>query len=183
VSVVIAVSGSLRSGKTTLARALAETLGCPRASFGDYVRSKAQEAGLGHDRATLQDLGEQLIEIEGWRAFCENTIALAGAGAHTVPLVVDGVRHVTALDALRELFAPVRVVLAHVDAGDEQARITRLEDDATYERPLEAIEAHSTERDAKQLLPDQADLHVSASDGVEAACREVMSWLRANGLT
>jgi hypothetical protein len=183
VSVVIAISGSLRSGKTTLALALAETLQCPRASFGDYVRSKADEAGLGHDRATLQDLGERLIELEGWQAFCEHTLGNAGANGHTAPLVVDGLRHAPALYALREIFAPVRVVLTHVNAGDEQARTRRLEPDASDERPIAAIEAHSTERDTKQLLPGLADLHISASGGVDVACQETMSWLRANGLT
>lgn len=182
-SVVIGISGSLRSGKTTLALALAETLRCPRASFGDYVRSKADEVGLGHDRATLQDLGEQLIELEGWQAFCEHTLRNAGANRHTAPLVVDGVRHAPAIYALRELFAPVRVVLAHVNTADEQARTIRLEQDASDERPIDAIEAHSTERDTKQLLPGLADLHISASGGVDAVCQEAMSWLRANGLT
>jgi hypothetical protein len=178
---VIAISGRLRAGKTTLAHCLAEVLSCPQASFGDYVRAKASERGLPDDRATLQDLGERLIANEGWPAFCEHALALAGAGPGTVPIVVEGVRHVDALSTLRELFAPVRVVLVHIDA-DEHVRSARMQHEIQGEKQLTAVEGHSTEQDTKSLLPGVADLVVSGLAGKDVACETVISWLREEDL-
>jgi cytidylate kinase len=178
---VIAISGRLRAGKTTLAHGLAEALGCPQASFGDYVRAKAREQGLADDRATLQDLGERLIAEEGRPAFCEHTLGLVGAGRDTVPLVVEGVRHADALSTLRELFAPVRVVLVHIETA-EQVRRARMQEEVDGEAQLAAVEDHSTEQDSKVLLPGAADVVVSGLAGTEVARDAVVSWLREEKL-
>jgi cytidylate kinase len=181
-SPVIAISGRLRAGKTTLAVAIAEALRCPRASFGDYVRTIAEHEGIPQDRATLQDLGERLIAEEGLRAFCEHTLARAGTDARDTLLVVEGVRHLDVLTTLRDLFTPTQVVLVYVQAGEESQRIARVRYDAGGDAGLAAVEAHSTEHDAENLLPAAANLTIHASDGAAAACEAVLAWLRAQRL-
>jgi dephospho-CoA kinase len=181
-SCVVAISGRLRSGKTSLALAVAEALGYRRASFGDYVRASADRQGLPHDRATLQELGAQLIAEQGWAAFCENALAEAGLAGVKTAVVVEGVRHLDAIRTLRELFAPARVVLVHVDPDDEQQRLARVRGETGGDESLDSVERHSTERDAKDLLPAEADLIIRAGDGVDAARDGVLTWLSSRQL-
>ncbi len=181
-SVVVAISGQLRAGKTTLAVSLADALECPRASFGDYVRASAKRRGIPQDRVTLQDLGERLIAEEGWPRFCEHTLAQAGTNARQAPLVVEGVRHLDALTALRELLAPTRVVLVYVEPDNEEQRVARVRSEADGDAELAAVEEHSTERDTKDVLRDAADMTVHADGGANAACEAVLAWLGAERL-
>ena len=62
-SQVIAIAGGIGSGKSTIARALADYFKCPIASFGDYVRGVAELRGREANRRELQEIGEQLLPI------------------------------------------------------------------------------------------------------------------------
>jgi cytidylate kinase len=171
-SIVICFSGGIGSGKTTLARAVAARLGARVASFGDYVRAEATSRGIGHDRAALQDLGETLIDEMGWPAFCR--AVLEGAGwSPGRSLVVDGVRHVAALDGIRTCVAPTPTKLVFVDASrdDRQARV-----DVLRGKPdnLERAEGHSTEQDVKDKLQLVADLTLPGTATPEELVEKVV---------
>src|SRR5437870_2728091 len=104
---IVAFAGRIASGKSAVSRAVAERYAVDRVSFGDAVRGEAARLGLGESRATLQDLGEELIGA-GWDAFCSLvTDQVQWDGLR--PLVVDGVRHLGAIDALRRRAAPSRL--------------------------------------------------------------------------
>jgi dephospho-CoA kinase len=171
---VVAIAGRTSSGKSTLARRLADSLGWPVAAFGAYVRSEARRLNLDTRRETLQELGVELVETVGWNAFVQATLKAAGI----VPrdhrgYVVEGVRHREALVSLRALAAPLPVILVYLEVSDK-VRDDRLRSRGVSVQRGRAWELHSTEGDIGQILRLEADLVVLSS---EDACRTVMSYL------
>jgi cytidylate kinase len=66
---IIGIAGPIASGKSTLARGLAQVFSLKLIGFGEYVRHEAQARGLDvADRRVLQDLGQSL----GTRAMQES---------------------------------------------------------------------------------------------------------------
>ena len=115
-TIVLGFSGPIASGKTTISMKLAKHLGCPRVSFGDYVRKVASERGLDVlSRDVLQNVGESLIR-EGWKKFCSSVLEQVKWEPGGT-LVVDGVRHKEALTNLKELTAPSKMFLIYVTAS------------------------------------------------------------------
>jgi dephospho-CoA kinase len=170
---VICFSGGIGSGKTEVSRRVAAQLGWTRASFGDYVRGVALARGLAGDRAELQAIGEELV-AGGIISFCRSVLADARWSAG-LPLVVDGIRHLEALEAVRQLVAPLVVALVHLGTPDE-VRIARL----MKSRPEDAeqigdLDKHSTEIQVKQSLPSVADLVLDGSLGVDELTAAVVA--------
>ena len=145
--IVFGIAGQIGSGKSTFARSLAEALRCEMASFGSYVRSEANRRDYSDDRETLQDLGQDLLELAGAEDFCmamldnqTNTFAPGGS------LVIDGVRHLKVADALEELVRPSLFVLVFMKV-DDKVRAHRL---ASRGAQLEMADRHATEQDVPQ---------------------------------
>lgn len=175
---VIALSGRTKAGKSTIAQALAEQLGWPSASFGDYVRNEARRAGRPDDRETLQELGAELIVRLGWDEFCRRTLAHGGIEHGPTPCVVEGVRHLDALQGLRQVVQPLPVYLVHLDVVDEE-RDRRLASEGVSAERGAAWERHSTERDVAEALPDRADLRVAVEETPERPVAAITDWLQA----
>jgi len=153
--IVVAISGGIGSGKTSLASALVEHWKVPHASFGAFVRSEAAERGVPIDREHLQDLGETLIREFGWDKFCRATLQ-AGGWTTGATAVVEGVRHEAAFDAISKIVSPTRCVLVFIDA-DFKLREQRLVG-GSLGQDLAKAEAHSTEQDVKSRLRERANL-------------------------
>jgi dephospho-CoA kinase len=156
--IVIGVAGGIGSGKTEFARVLATRIDARSVSFGDFVRSKAAERGLENTRESLQELGERLIAEMGWEAFATSVITPWDRTGH---LVVDGVRHVDAVLAVRAAVmpAPFRLVYLDVDVDTRKMRLTERPSDA---RDLSKWDAHPTEREVHSTLQSMADLVLDA---------------------
>src|SRR4051812_35017375 len=117
----IGISGRIGAGKSTVAQELAALLGWPEVSFGNHVRAAASERGLGTDRAVLQDLGQRLIDERGFDAFVADVLT-AAAIDHGQPFVIEGIRHVGALDALTRV-CNGDILLAYLEApAEDRAR-------------------------------------------------------------
>lgn len=173
---VIALSGRPGSGKSTLARALADALCWPCVSSGNYVRQVAAHQGLPDTRENLQQLGESIIENEGIATFGQ-LVLTAGGWSPGQPVVIEGVRHVSFLAALRALVVPLRLWHVHVQAG-ELVRHARLRARGTGEIDrLETIEGHSTEADVPGKLRGLADLIIDADRPLESLIRIVVAAL------
>ena len=72
---LICLSGSIASGKTTLAEALQVAFPCSaRLAFGDVVRRRVLIAKREPTRRNLQDMGLQLI-AEGWSPFVDDLLS------------------------------------------------------------------------------------------------------------
>jgi len=173
--VVIGFSGRIKSGKTTISKAVAESLGIEHASFGDFVRYEATRRGVDPEsRHNLQAIGESLIEERGWPQFCRDVLQHAG-WKHSHPIIVDGIRHVNAVNALLDIVSPLPFFLVHIQL-EEQKRIQRLVDqDFDAQRQLDS---HSTERDVKNLLPGMADLIVNCNHAIEDIVAAVASTIQ-----
>lgn len=177
-TMVLAISGHIAAGKSQLAKALAELLMWPRASFGDYIRAQARDRNLGSEREALQQLGDELIGELGWPEFCRRTLVYAELDLNQTPCIIEGIRHIEALKTLRRLFAPVPVRLIHVTAPLE-IRVARLSSAGVGVARAHAWELHSTESDAREILPSAADLIVSSDD---YAAMTVLAWVREHDI-
>jgi adenylate kinase family enzyme len=159
---VVAIAGRTRAGKTTLAAALAGELGWPSASFSSYVRAEAGRRGIEERRRSLQDLGASMIETMGPRAFVEGMFENAGLTVvEHAPLLIEGIRHLTVLEALRDVSAPVPTQLIYLRVSDAE-RNRRLAGEGISAREGEEWEEHSTEQDVLHGLEGQADLVIAA---------------------
>ncbi|HEX3955938.1 MAG TPA: hypothetical protein VHZ03_04815 [Trebonia sp.] len=119
---IICISGEIASGKSTLARALAEYLHHSAIrSFGDVVRHQALKEGKPLDRATLQAVGVSLIAA-GWPSFINSL--LEDLPSRVEFLIVEGVRHREAVDeiASRNLSQELLTVYLQVDQHLQSAR-------------------------------------------------------------
>ena len=155
-SFVACFSGGIGSGKTTLANAVGERLGLKVASFGGFVRRIAGTRGVPEERQALQALGEALITEMTFDGFCHAVLVAAG-WVEGGSVVVDGIRHVAAFDAIKRLVEPVSVKLFFVDVPRE-VRQARAEGGQRSEgTDLAKADAHSTEQDVHGALRDLAD--------------------------
>lgn len=175
-TVAVGFAGAIGSGKTTIATTLHQLLGGVFVSFGDYVRAEAQRCGLAESRETLQDLGESLIAERGWDGFCQDTLAYFG-WHHGNPVVIDGVRHVEVVSALRRLVSPGRFALVFVTTA-EGVRLDRLKTEGLSEdRQCARVEAHSTESQVRGPLAGIAELIVDGALPANNNARTIVRWL------
>lgn len=152
---IIALSSQIGAGKSTLGHELSRAFGIPRISFGKYVRSVARKRGLPESRTVLQEIGQSLVEADTFGFTRSVLSSLWKNGA-----VVDGIRHVQVLQAIREIVAPIPILLVYVDV-DEPIRRQRLAQRGMRPEEIEAADNHSTEQQVRQALRKAAALHVS----------------------
>lgn len=155
---IIALSGALGSGKSSVSQALATRLNWPRVSFGGYVRTIADERNLPKGRETLQALGAELLQEMGAKAFCIATLRQAG-WKPGMDVVLDGVRHQEVLETLQQLDRTHLIFLS----ADEQTRVSRLRADGRAEDDLSTVEQHSTEVQVSSVLRELAEYVVDAT--------------------
>lgn len=170
---MIGFAGGIKSGKTAVSDQVSERLRCPRVSFGDYVRKMARERGDAATRQSWQTLGESLVQQDVLQ-FCNNVLA-QGNWAPGQPIVIEGIRHVSALEVLRHLAAPFRFVFIYIDA-DGTVRNDRYRAENPDGPSLQILDEHSTEAEV-QSLRQRADLIVKGTRSVDDAVKEIMQWL------
>lgn len=162
-STVLALSGKIKAGKSTLGKPFADAVGWDYVSFGDYVRKVTRERGLPESREYWQEVGEELIRTN-LEAFCRNVLAQAPNWKPGQPLVIDGIRHIEVNNLLKEVVAPSKYVLALL-VVDEQTRKERLYQEGVKQTELIArIESHSTEEQVKTVLPQFADFRINGNE-------------------
>ncbi len=173
--IVVGIAGAIGSGKTELAHGLAAELDGFFASFGDFVRQQAKIRGLDAERNTLQALGERLIADLGWEEFVR---VVTSGWNRKGTLIVDGVRHVHAVTALRRLASPGRFVLLFVRADEDVRRLRLSEVRPADARECKEVKQHSTEREVETDLRGIADVLVNGHAKPEDVLRETLAALR-----
>lgn len=177
---IVTVSGRIASGKSTLAKALASSTGWTAASFGAYIRYVATQRGLGTNRATLQAIGSELVQA-GEESFVTDVFRSVGWQPGQ-PAILEGVRHLSVLNAVRRVVAPLPVYHVHVAVGEAE-RSARVASRGEGDRGIQLADVHETERDARPgaALEDAADYiaYGTANPAVHAA--EVIQRLSNKG--
>lgn len=153
---ILTIAGSIGSGKSTAAKALSAASGVRAIGFGDYVRVLAAERGLQPDRTVLQDLGQARVEQDA-RAFLLETLAWGG-WTPSDDIILDGLRHISVLNALRDLRCEGRAtILAYIDVAEPIRRQRQQARGATDEE-IDAASTHPAEQDLILELRSAADL-------------------------
>ncbi len=175
--ITVAFAGPMGSGKSVVSERVAQVLGWPRVSFGNYVKSVAVSLGYDDSRETLQELGSRLIIEKGWEQFCTEVIAQnqsqMGEG-----LIIDGIRHSEAINTIRKIMAPSKVYLAHLTLNQRDRENRLLSRDFVNKESLLKFEEHSTEEQVKTLLPHLADVILSNSNTLNDVVEEAVAWIR-----
>jgi len=173
---VVAFSGGMSGGKSSVSREVASRLDWPRVSFGDQVRSVVRSRSLDStDRDTLQTVGQELVDADPF-SFCR--AVLSQAGSMWVPgksLVIDGLRHVEVGTALRELVRPstLRIVLIDADLALRTTRAHGQVEAADFAR----WDQHPTEVQITSKIRKIADLVVDGAQSIEAIASMVTEWI------
>lgn len=156
---LICLAGGIASGKTTLAEALQGTLpSSARLAFGDVVRRRALTAERELTRQNLQEIGLQLI-AEGCSTFVDDL--LSDLISDPEVLIVEGIRHQEAVDALAERLPTRTLLLIYLEVNSDQQR-QRLAGLGEAEGVID----HEVERDVGDLRA-AADLILSTARPVE----------------
>ncbi len=162
-SIVLALSAKIKTGKSFVGKPFAEVVGWDYVSFGNYVRLITEQRGLPANREVWQEVGEDLIRgnLEG---FCRGVLAQAPNWKPGKSLVIDGVRHVEVSRLLREIVAPSKYVLALLEVNEE-TRMDRLhQEEINEDDVIKRIESHSTEEQVNTVIPQIADYRVDGNE-------------------
>lgn len=174
---IVAFSGKIGSGKSAVSIAVAQALHLPQVSFGNYVRQQAQLRQLEPTRQHLQELGEHLLQTNAL-GFCR--AVLDQEPNWTDGVVIDGIRHQTVLQLLRQLVAPQSLFHVHLTL-EEEVRTQRLaqrpgEIPANVQEQYRAA-AHPTEQQVNETLPIIADMVVDSAGSLETVVAQIMGLL------
>ena len=157
----VAIAGPIGAGKTTLAVLLSTQLGWPRTAYSDVLRNTAASRGLPATRFHLQQLAMEMI-ADGWDPFTAKLLRqvtpVPGQG-----LIIDGLRHPGAAEALRAAVRPGHTYVIYLDmpAGlglDRAARRDQLADPAwrlAASHPVES-ELPAVKATAQLVIPATA---------------------------
>jgi cytidylate kinase len=176
---VIAFSGPIGAGKSTISQKVSELLSWPRVSFGEYVQKVARENGQDPaDRAVLQRLGQALVlaDVDGFVDEVLKGKAWRDAKGQG-NLVVDGLRHAEVRHALVQKIRPniLKHVYVTVDEDTRQQRV--LEEDRVEPRLLMRYDQDITEAQIPRIIREYKDIEVSGKLPPLIAAREVIARL------
>ena len=178
----IAFSGGIKSGKSSLSSELAAQLHWPRVSFGDQVRMVG--AGTSVEIPTTEPSYRK--SVRNWSNPARRSFALAviaQAGTEWRPgkgLILDGLRHVEIAQVLKPLLAPAVLRIIYVSAP---AHVRGAHSSGSRRRRvLGRWDAHSTERQVTDSIPQIADLTIDATLSISVATQQSRGLDYGNGL-
>jgi adenylosuccinate synthase len=184
---IVAISGQVGAGKSTLAQGLADQYGGHRVSTKDLLRAHARKVGrqLPDERRALQEYGKSLDEATGGGWVAEAAAKVLEDVPATKLIIIDAVRMHSQVERLREAFGP-RVTHVHVYASDEVlARRYAERGDKSGLAELASyadVAAHATEAavhrlqseadiavDTQRCLPGDVEIRVAARLGLHGS--------------
>lgn len=157
-SKIIGISGQISSGKSTLAKALANTLNGQVISFGNFVRTEAAKRGIDVGRVALQQCGEELIRELGAKEFVGRVFDLLAIS--TPFLILDGVRHIVVWQVIQDLV--VKNALIYLDIEEEERFRRLVQRDQIEPVMAKQVLTHPMEVNTKELRK-YADLVIATN--------------------
>lgn len=170
---VLGTSAPMGAGSSDVIRRAAESLNVRYASFGKYVSKEADKRGLAISRETLQDLGQSLVDSDV-QGFCSNVLQECGWQSGT-PLVIDGVRHLRVLDALKTIVEPCKFAPVFLNIGSHDTRWTKTE--LPHTKPLDQLAKHPTEHELAALR-ERAGVIISCEQAIDKVIGHIEKFVR-----
>lgn len=163
-NVKIFIAGGTCSGKSTLAKMIAEKTGYPVTSFGGILRDHARASNLPLTVESLQNLGQGLISHLGYDGFLQWIIGHSPNVSWGGPLVIDGVRHTAMHESLKRAFPTSVLVYC---ACDKETQIERMMNrNGILREEAERILSHPLEQFINDIEP-QANLFFRPGDSAD----------------
>lgn len=172
---IVALSGRVSSGKTTLGELLLKRRLGRRLSTSELLREIAEEDGHSlRDRRALQEYGERLDQETDGQWVADSLAPRIGDLPAGSLIVIDSIRIPAQIDALRRAFGR-RVVHVHLTAPAEEltTRYANRHSDIAELPDYGAVSENPTEA-AVESLADRADVVIDSSlstpEDVEIRC-------------
>ncbi|HWY13500.1 MAG TPA: AAA family ATPase [Bacteroidia bacterium] len=147
----VVIIGKICSGKSTLAKFIAENYSLPIISFGGYIKSHCIQNNLNTDRKTLQDVGESFINTDH-KKFLKDAIAFSAGDKKN--LAFEGVRHKLILNEIKETSENAVFIFVKADIETRYKRYVRRERDSDKLNSFEQFkesDSHSVEKEIDEL--------------------------------
>lgn len=164
----VIISGKIASGKTTLAKKLAEELNAIFISFGDFLRYQSIQNNQEPTREYLQNLGINYISKYGHQGFVSLVFNhFSNLSTNTTNyFIVDGVRHIPIFEEIRKISK--KTILIYLDIDKEQLYKNIANRDSFNKETLDKFLTHNVENELDNLknyaeiliktLPDISDI-------------------------
>lgn len=154
---IICISGKIASGKTYIARQLAERNKWNHCSTSEYLKNILYKEGiLNPTRELLQIKGESEIN-RGWKEFVKSFIRFATSSTSESFLIIDGVRHIEFFRGIETLVGASKCMLVYLECSDEELQ-QRL-----FERGETAINYNCLAEGNQHEIQNKAD-YISTGD-------------------
>ncbi|HEY3295640.1 MAG TPA: AAA family ATPase [bacterium] len=172
---LLTFGGEIGSGKSALSRAVAERLGWKRVTFVELLRAELVSRGIVQPtRAQLQDLGQTWVDtdVTGFaRSLLQHAEWRPGDS-----LVIEAIRHLEILQALRELTNPGSVFLVLTELPEEvRMERRRLRGDTEWS---DGEGEHRAEAQSHGILRQHADVTIDTTLPIDTCVEQVMDWLK-----
>jgi adenylate kinase family enzyme len=174
---MVAFSGAIASGKSTITKGVSEKLGWARVGFGDYIRDFAKKQGKDpSDRSLLQRLGQLLVQ-SNVSSFVSNVLNQSADWENADGIIVDGLRHAEVRLVLQQLAKEAGFSFKHVHIElDDDARQGRASNrqDPIEPAMLAKYDSDLTEAQLSRILPAYADLKLDGYLPTELLVEQVV---------
>lgn len=181
---ILLLSGPTAVGKTTVSKALLRELSFEKLSTRAYIELIAEERGRGTDKASLQDLGDELDKETSYSwVLDEIAIPALARTTETQNWLLDCVRKPQQVAKFRAHYGN-QVTHLHLTADPELLRaryVARASELGADEPSYDDVISHVNEKSAMGLI-NVADVCVDVSGEVEASIHEVLFKLRDRGI-
>jgi hypothetical protein len=171
---VIGFSALANGGDKEIAQSIAKDRNMNSVSFGAWLKKRAKESGRQVDRRSLQLFGQQLIHDKGELSLCLDVLEAIPETLADQVLVIEGIRHIKVLEAMRALFGSERFFLTYVHRP-ENRRIELLKDENLSDAQVADVLRDPTEKELPSLR-ERANLTVAATGDLVADAKRITDY-------
>jgi dephospho-CoA kinase len=171
---IVAISGPIATGKTTIAKGLAARLEWRTFSLSQTIRKIAMDRGSPLTRSSLSLIGLELL-ARGSDTFVQLVLDDIG-WTPGMPFLVDGVRQQAVYNAITLAVSPLPTCLIYVEASFSVRAKRAMARDQITAAELREVDEHPLEQELAALR-STADLVLNADNDVGHLTDLALEWL------